>query len=216
MKEPSERSARSESQATAEVLALGSNVVELLLPQRWPMLMVDRIERFTEHPHPTIEASRFISASDVVFRGHFPGFHLWPGCLTIEGMGQAGAALVALVHIRERLMLETGDAQAGFAALRNLERGFRMHPGYNASDAERFRAAMRNSNSGVAVGAAVDVKLRRPVFAGQRLDYRVVLAHQFGEMVRFDVEASVGGAVVADGTMTGARLRQMFTTSEGE
>ena len=216
MKEQGGPSARGEAGTPGEVLSLGSNVVELLLPQRWPMLMVDRIERFFEHPRPTIEASRFISASDVVFRGHFPGLHLWPGTLTIEGMGQAGAALAALVHIRERFTLETGDSQAAFEALRNLERGYRMHPGYNAQHAERFRLAMRNANSGVAVGAAVDVKLRRPVFAGQRLDYRVEIAHQVGEMVWFQVEASVGGTVVADGTMLGARFRQMFAPNDGE
>lgn len=197
------------TEPTAErvvTLGLGTNVVELLLPQRWPMLMVDRIERVTEGPRPVIEASRFLSASDVVFRGHFPGLHLWPGTLTIEGLGQAGAALAAVLSVRDRLAEQSGDPDAGYEALRNVERGFSLNAGYKPQDADRFRGAMRGWDPSVAVGAAVDVKLRRPVLAGSRLDYRVRMAHVVGDMVRFEVEASVGGVVVAEGAMTGAQL----------
>lgn len=203
------------SRARTVALGLGTNVVELLLPQRWPLQMVDRIEKVHEEAQPVIEASRFLSASDVVFRGHFPGFHLWPGVLTIEGMGQAGAALSAIIAIRDRMAAPSGDRDAGYEALRNLERGFTLHPGFKPREADEFRAAMRGWDIGASVGAAVDVKLRRPVFAGQRLDYRVRAAHTVGDMVRYEVEASVNGAIVADGTMTGALLRQARATPEG-
>ncbi len=195
-----------EERAAIHVLSLGSNVVELLLPQRWPMLMVDRIERFTDGARPTLEACRFLSAGDVMFQGHFPGLHIWPGCLTIEGLGQCGAALMAILAIRERLSAESGDALAGFEALRNLDRGYRLHPGYRAADAVAFRDAMHDQQGTISVGAAVDVRLRRPVFAGQRLDYRVRMNHLVGESVKFEVEALVDGVTVADGMMTGMRL----------
>jgi len=195
-----------EEPAAIHVLSLGSNVVELLLPQRWPLLMVDRIERFNDGARPTLEASRFLSASDVMFQGHFPGLHLWPGCLTIEGLGQSGAALMAILAIRDRMAAASGDAEAGFEALRNLDRGFRLHPGYRADHAASFREIMQDEPATVSVGAAIDVRLRRPVFAGQRLDYLVRLAYLVGDSMKFEVEASVDGVAVADGTMTGTRL----------
>jgi len=188
-------------------LSLGSNVVELLLPQRRPMIMVDRIESFLPAPAPSLEASRYISANDVFFDGHFPGLHLWPGCLTIEGMGQTGQLLVTLLAVRQLAAAEGGDPDAGIEALANLELGFRLHPGYRAEEGDRLLSRLRGQRPPLAVGAAVDVKLLQPVFAGQRLDYRATLAGEFGDMVRTDVEASVAGTVVARGTMTGALLR---------
>lgn len=197
-----------EQPATLHVLSLGTNVVEMLLPQRWPMLMVDRIERFTDGARPTLEASRFLSASDVMFRGHFPGLHLWPGVLTVEGLGQTGAALMAILAIRDRMATASGRADAGFESLRNVDRGFRLHPGYRAEDAAYFRDVMKDVPATISVGAAIDVRLRRPVFAGQRLDYLVRAAHLVNDTIRFEVEASVDGVVVADGTMTGTRLQR--------
>ena len=187
-------------------LRLGSNVVELLLSHRRPMLMVDRIEAFDPGPPPTLQATRHISANEIFFEGHFPGLHLWPGCLTIEGMGQTGALLIALVSMRDAFTAAGKDPDAMFDALRNLELGFRLQPGYRASDADEFLAGLRAQSRYAAVGAAVDVKLTRPVFAGQRLDYRATLTKTMGEMLRFEVEASVDGVTVAAGAMTGARL----------
>lgn len=188
-------------------LSLGSNVVELLLPQRRPLLMVDRIESFVATPAPSLEASRYISANEVFFEGHFPGLHLWPGCLTIEGMGQTGQLLVAVLAVRQAAAAEGGDPEAGLEALANLELGFRLHPGYRADEGARFLSRLRAHAQPLAVGAAVDVKLLQPVFAGQCLDYRATLEREFGDMVRLAVEASVAGTVVARGTMTGAQLR---------
>ena len=188
------------------VLDLGSNVVELLLPQRRPMLMVDRVEAFRAGPPPTVHASRHISANEIFFEGHFPGLHLWPGCLTIEGMGQTSAILVTLLAMRAAAA-RTGAADDVLEGLRNMELGFRLHPGYRPADAARFRASLGEHAGVLAIGAAIDVKLVRPVFAGQRLDYRATLERDHGDMMRFDVEASVDGHTVARGTMTGARVR---------
>ena len=57
-----------------------------------------------------------------------------------------------------------------------------------------------------AVLAAADVKLKLPVFAGQRLDYLVVLTHTLDTVFRFDVEASVAGRVAAKGTLMLAQV----------
>jgi 3-hydroxyacyl-[acyl-carrier-protein] dehydratase len=187
-------------------LGLGSNVIEHLLSHRRPMLMVDRVETFEAGPPPTIHASRYISSNEIFFEGHFPGLHIWPGCLTIEGMGQTGALLVGMVAIRDALAAEGLDPDATCDALRNLELGYRLQPGFRPDDAERLLAGIRRQSTHVAVGAAVDVKLLRPVFAGQRLDYRVTLVATIGDMLRFDAEATVDGVTVAAGSMTGARV----------
>jgi 3-hydroxyacyl-[acyl-carrier-protein] dehydratase len=189
-------------------LTLGSNVVELLLPQRRPMLMVDRIDCFSDGPPPALSSSRQVSANEIFFDGHFPGLHLWPGCLTIEGMGQTGQLLMALLAIRALYEADGEDPRAAHEALLNLELGFRMHPGYRPEEAERFRARMQGSLApSFAVGAAVDVKLLAPVFAGHRLDYKATLQARLSDMVRFEVEASVEGTPVARGKMTGALVR---------
>lgn len=188
-------------------LRLGSNVIELFLPQRRPFLMVDFIDSFEDQPLPTLGAGHHISANEVIFEGHFPGHHIWPGSLTIEGMGQACAFLIAVITMRRVAQEEGREPDAALKQLRNLELGYRMHPGYRPDEAADFLRRVRSHTDWLAVGAAVDVKLLRPVFAGQRLDYRVALAGEHGNLMRFQVEASVDDACVAQGTMTGARMR---------
>jgi 3-hydroxyacyl-[acyl-carrier-protein] dehydratase len=189
-------------------LRLSSNVIELFLPQRRPFLMVDFVDSFSDEPSPTLEAGRHISANEIYFAGHFPGYHLWPGTLTIEGMGQTSALLIAVLTVRRVAQAEGMDPDAALGQLLNLELGYRMHPGFRPDDAADFLRRLRPHTDWLAVGAAVDVKLLRPVFAGQRLDYRAVLAGEHGDMMRFQVEASVEGITVAEGKMTGARMKR--------
>jgi 3-hydroxyacyl-[acyl-carrier-protein] dehydratase len=190
------------------VLGLGSNVVELLLPQRRPMLMVDRIESFDAGPPPCLEASRHVSANEIFLEGHLDGLHLWPGCLTIEGMGQTSQLLGALLAIRSLVAADGDDPDSALESLRNVDLGFRLHPGHNPADAESFLARILTLGQVLVLGAAVDVKLLNPVFAGQRLDYRVALEIQVSGMARFRVEASVDDVTVARGRMTAALVRQ--------
>lgn len=189
-------------------LRLSSNVIELFLPQRRPFLMVDFVDSFSDEPSPTLEAGRHISANEIYFAGHFPGHHLWPGTLTIEGMGQTCALLIAVLTVRRAARAEGMDPDVALGQLVNLERGYRMHPGFRPDEAAEFVKQVRTHTDWLAVGAAVDVKLLRPVFAGQRLDYRAVLAGEHGDMMRFQVGASVDGIPVAEGKMTGARVKR--------
>jgi len=187
-------------------LYLASNVVEMLIPQRRPFLMIDFVDSFSAAPRPTIEAGRHISANEIYFAGHFPGLHLWPGSLTIEGIGQTAAALMTLLVMRRTAESEGRDPDAPLEELRNLQLGYQLHPGFRPANAAQFVTWLESLSPALAVGAAVDVKLHRPVFAGQRLDYRVSIATEVGEMMRFDVEASVDGTPVASGVLTGARM----------
>lgn len=185
-------------------LDLGSHVIELLIPQRAPMLMVDRVDAYVADP-PTLHASRHVTSNEIFFQGHFPGMHIWPGCLTIEGMGQTASLLVAVGAVRAALA--TPDApDAGLDALRNLERRARLHPGYDAEAAATMGAAMAAHAPPTTLGASVDVKLVQPVFPGQRLEYRARLVLASGNFARFEVEATVNDVTVASGFMTGMQI----------
>lgn len=190
----------------ARNLRLGSNVVELLLPQSRPFLMVDFVDSFHADPAPTLDAGRHISANEYVFDGHFPGIHIWPGTLTIEGMGQTSALLMAILMMRRAAVAEGADPNVVMSRLRNLDMGYRMHPGHRADDAADFIRRLRAEPPWLAIGASIDVKFLHPVFAGQRLDYRSCLTAEVGNMMRFSVEAVVDGTPVAQGTLSGARV----------
>jgi len=184
---------------TKNEVKLGSNVIELLIPHRRPFLMVDAIESLAFEPEPRLEASRQISANEEVFRGHFPGLHLWPGVYTIEGLGQSCNLLYVLVRILREL---GGDRETLFKALRNLELGFRLHPGFKADAAARITEGLSKAAGAIGVSSSVDLKFLEPVFAGQRLVYDVRLTHEIGDQLRFESEARVGDRPVARGTLT--------------
>lgn len=185
-------------------LMLGSNVVELLLPQRRPYLMVDFIHSFHPGPVPTIVAGRHITANEDVFAGHFPGLHVWPGSQTIEGLGQAGILLVTLIAVRRAAETEGLDPDAGLEGLLNLEQGYRLQPDYREREGRELHQRLRAMRSSLAVGTSCDVKFLKPVFAGQRLDYRVSITGEHNGGMRFKAEASVEGVPVATGVLMGA------------
>jgi 3-hydroxymyristoyl/3-hydroxydecanoyl-(acyl carrier protein) dehydratase len=187
---------------------LGSNVVELLVPQKRPFLMVDGVESFLAEPRPTLEAVRHISANECVFDGHIGGLHVWPAAFTIEGLGQSALLLIAVLAIRRVAQAEGSDPDVALDALRNVELGFRLQPGYRPEEAAEFLRKLRAAQPRVALGTSVEMKFLRPVFAGQRLDYRVELTGEHAGGVRFEAEASVERTVVASGVMMGALVSQ--------
>jgi 3-hydroxyacyl-[acyl-carrier-protein] dehydratase len=187
-------------------LDLGPDVIERLIPHRRPFVMVDRVRAYARTPSPTLRAQRHVSANEPVFDGHFPGLHLWPGVYTIEGLGQATNLLFVLEAILreyEGRGLTMADALEDF---RHLEQSRRLSPGHRP---ERAKAALdRLSQKALdvrgAMAAAVDIKLLRPVFAGQTLDYEVTLTHVVDALTRCEVVASVDGHEVAKGVLKGA------------
>ena len=174
-----------------DVLRLGADVVQRLIPHRRPLLMVDAIDAFRRGPQPTLWARRQISANEDVFAGHFPVLHLWPGIYTIEGMGQSSLLLTVL------LFLLDAHGDDFLDKLRKLERTYAMIPGPPVALDEL------TGDPRAGIGAQVDIKLLAPVYAGSELRYRVALSNRVDSFARFNVEAEVGGTVVARGTMTG-------------
>ncbi len=184
-------------------LRLGSNVVEILLPQRRPFLMVDFVQSFHPSPVPTLEAGRHISANESVFAGHFPGLHVWPGALTIEGLGQTGVLLMALLALQRAAAADGEAPESVLDGLRDLDRGLKLQPGYRPETHAGLLDRIRAGRSLVAFGTSVDIKFLQPVFAGQRLDYRMRLTGEHAGGTRFEAEAAVDGTAVARGVMAG-------------
>lgn len=63
-----------------------------LLPHRYPILLVDRVEDF--EPKQWIRGIKNISYSDQIFQGHFPKRPVFPGVLIVEAMAQTGGCLI--------------------------------------------------------------------------------------------------------------------------
>lgn len=187
-------------------LRLGSDVIHLLIPHRRPLLMVDRIESFEAGAEPQLRASRSISANEPVFAGHFEHLALWPGIYTIEGMGQSTYLCMALDLLCNASHERGEEADAPLHALRNLEKGFRLDAAYDREAGARFLATLRAQPPWIGLSTTVDVRFLRPVYAGDRLEYRVRRTHLVDRVARFDVEAFVDGAQVARGRMTGTPL----------
>jgi 3-hydroxyacyl-[acyl-carrier-protein] dehydratase len=190
---------------------LGPDVIRHLLPHRRPFLMVDTITSYERSATPVLCTSRYISSNEDVFEGHFPGLHLWPGVYTIEGIGQT-TNMLQVIWTVQNVCEERGiNPELVIEELLNLQRGYEMKPSYRPASSESLLEVLKKDenyarlSSRMGMTAAVDIKLIRPVYAGQRLDYRVMQTHLLDELVRFDVSAQVDGQVVARGTMTSTR-----------
>ena len=88
-----------------------------LIPHRFPMLLIDRIEH--------IEAERAVgiknvTANEPFFQGHFPDFPVMPGVLIVECMAQVGAVWLmstvpdAASQLKDKLVLFAAIEQAKF------------------------------------------------------------------------------------------------------
>src|SRR6476660_8062414 len=71
--------------------SLDIQAIRDILPHRFPLLLVDRIEE--------LEAERVVGIKNVTvnepfFMGHFPDFPVMPGVLIVEAMAQVAGVLV--------------------------------------------------------------------------------------------------------------------------
>jgi 3-hydroxyacyl-[acyl-carrier-protein] dehydratase len=74
------------------VAELDIQAVLKYLPQRYPILMIDRVQEC--EPGKRIVALKNVSANEPYFQGHFPGRPIMPGVLILEAMAQAAGVLV--------------------------------------------------------------------------------------------------------------------------
>ncbi|EAT16173.1 3-hydroxyacyl-ACP dehydratase FabZ [Desulfuromonas acetoxidans] len=72
------------------------NATEVMkrLPHRYPFLLVDGIESFTENE--SIVGIKNVTINEPFFQGHFPGHPIMPGVLIVEAMAQVGGLFASL------------------------------------------------------------------------------------------------------------------------
>ncbi|MDR2646067.1 MAG: 3-hydroxyacyl-ACP dehydratase FabZ [Holosporaceae bacterium] len=75
----------------SEVLDI--NQIKKLLPHRYPMLMIDRVEDLV--PGESAVGVKSVSANEPFFPGHFPEKAVMPGIFIVEAMGQTAGVTVA-------------------------------------------------------------------------------------------------------------------------
>jgi 3-hydroxyacyl-[acyl-carrier-protein] dehydratase len=61
------------------------------LPHRYPMLLVDRVERLV--PDVSITATKAVTINEGFFQGHFPDRPIMPGVLIVEALAQTAGVL---------------------------------------------------------------------------------------------------------------------------
>ncbi len=65
--------------------------VMAVLPHRYPMLLVDRVEELVLNER--IVAVKAVTMNENYFQGHFPGRPIMPGVMQIEALAQAAGVL---------------------------------------------------------------------------------------------------------------------------
>ena len=80
-----------ETAPSAAIGPLDVRRVMAALPHRYPMLLVDRVERIV--PDQSITAIKAVSMNEGFFQGHFPGRPIMPGVLIVEALAQAAGIL---------------------------------------------------------------------------------------------------------------------------
>ena len=81
----------SDSETKAAIGPLDVRRVMAALPHRYPMLLVDRVERLI--PDVSITATKAVTINEGFFQGHFPDRPIMPGVLIVEALAQAAGVL---------------------------------------------------------------------------------------------------------------------------
>lgn len=101
-------------------MELNSNQIAEILPHRYPFALVDKITDY--EPGKWAKGIKCVSANEMHFMGHFPGYHVMPGVLIIEALAQVGAIAV--------LCLPENKGKIGFlAGIKNARFKRQVKPG---------------------------------------------------------------------------------------
>ncbi|MGF1543402.1 MAG: 3-hydroxyacyl-ACP dehydratase FabZ [Parvularculaceae bacterium] len=94
---------------------LGVEELMELLPHRFPMLMIDRLEDI--EPGEGAVAVKNVTYNEQFFQGHFPQKPVMPGVLIIEAMAQGAAAFTSYTEeldVEGKIVLFMGIDKARF------------------------------------------------------------------------------------------------------
>lgn len=92
---------------------LSAQEVMDIIPNRYPIFFIDKVEELTPGEH--IVCYKNVTINEPFFQGHFPGEPVMPGVLIVEAMAQAGAvALLSLEQFRGKTAYFGGIDKAKF------------------------------------------------------------------------------------------------------
>ncbi|HEY7334757.1 MAG TPA: 3-hydroxyacyl-ACP dehydratase FabZ [Bryobacteraceae bacterium] len=99
--------------ATPRMPVMDIQAIRAILPHRYPMLLVDRIDEL--EPERVVGVKN-VTANEPFFDGHFPDYPVMPGVLIVEAMAQvAGVLVLSQIPDREsKLVLLASVEQAKF------------------------------------------------------------------------------------------------------
>lgn len=109
---------------TNETYAISGEAIRKFLPHRYPFLLVDKV--LTIEPKGSLDsttgsadkigtrvlAQKNVSFNEPMFQGHFPGYAIFPGVLSIEAMAQT-ASLATYPY----LILDPEQMARGFSVI---------------------------------------------------------------------------------------------------
>ena len=83
----------------AEFRTLSVEEVMALIPHRYPMLLVDKVEQLNRGASAV--GIKNVSINDPFFEGHFPGRPVMPGVLIIEALAQTAGVVAMDAELEE-------------------------------------------------------------------------------------------------------------------
>lgn len=87
--------------------------IEKIIPHRDPFLLIDEVTEL--EPGKRVVAKKHLNEDEFWFKGHFPGYPIQPGVLTMEMLAQAGAVCVlSMPEFKGKLAVFAGIDKARF------------------------------------------------------------------------------------------------------
>jgi 3-hydroxyacyl-[acyl-carrier-protein] dehydratase len=156
-------------------LTFDGQVIRMLLPQRYPITMLDRVVAYYPEEKRLI-GLKLVSRNEPFLQGHFPGFPILPGVLIIEALAQTSGCLMNF-----DFLLEQGVAQ------------------------DKLAAALETFVAPNSFLAESKMKHTKPVYPGNQMELETQIALKREGMYTFKTTAWVNGEEASKGQLTLAR-----------